>query len=455
MPGRAFSGPLRANNRAMNESRLGGRVATAACMGAIMACVGPAGCGKGVAGAQPAQTASKAPQGAPPASPGGDWMTQEPPLLTGHVQVTSRQKFLKAGEQYFNADASWIIFQANEIPPAGEAPPTHYSMYVAKLVRNAKGDVTGTEDPVLISPPGSANTCGWFHPTEPARVIYGSTIGAPEIDQKSGFQVGTNKYRWAFPKEMEIVTQTVPALAKWAGETRHVQCGTDFLATPMFSREGYDAECSFDKTGRFVLYANVDQSKTTPDGHADADIYVYDTKLHTHTPIVVAPGYDGGPFFSPDGKSICYRSDRKQNDLLQLFIADLKFKKGADGVDAPAGIEHEYQVTDNGAVNWAPFWHPSGSFLVYGSSEMGHSNYEIYAVEIDRSKLKDGKAGELRRRRITFSAGADVLPTFSPDGSLMMWTSQRGPKVEGEERPSSQIWIARWTGLPFSKDWKE
>ena len=31
-------------------------------------------------------------------------------------------------------------------------------------------------------------------------------------------------------------------------------------------------------------------------------------------------GYDGGPFFSPDGKKIIYRSDRKKNDLLQLFI---------------------------------------------------------------------------------------------------------------------------------------
>ena len=33
-----------------------------------------------------------------------------------------------------------------------------------------------------------------------------------------------------------------------------------------------------------------------------------------------AKGYDGGPFFSPDGKKILYRSDRKENDLLQVFI---------------------------------------------------------------------------------------------------------------------------------------
>jgi hypothetical protein len=32
---------------------------------------------------------------------------------------------------------------------------------------------------------------------------------------------------------------------------------------------------------------------------------------------------------------------------------------------------------------------------------------------------------------------------FTPDGTWMMWTAQRGAQVEGEERPSSQLWAAR------------
>lgn len=370
--------------------------------------------------------------------------------------MTFRNKFLKAGEQYFNADASWIIFQAIEVPPDASTPPSpHYSMYVAKVKRNGAGEVTGVEEPILISPAGSANTCGWFHPTEPARVLYGSTLSAPNQDERSGFQVGTNRYRWAFPSEMEIVTQTVRPMVLSLQAPRQAQCGNDFLAAPVFARSGYDAECSYDASGRFILYANVDPAKTLPDGRADADIYLYDTKTQKHLPLVVAQGYDGGPFFSPDGKSICYRSDRKLNDLLQLYIADLKFETGPDGTPIPVGIEREYQVTDNDAVNWAPYWHPSGSFLVYGTSEVGHSNYEVFAIEIDRGKLGEGRAKELRHRRVTFAPGADVLPTFSRDGSLMMWTSQRGPMVEGETKGSSQIWIARWSGMPFSKEWKE
>jgi hypothetical protein len=32
----------------------------------------------------------------------------------------------------------------------------------------------------------------------------------------------------------------------------------------------------------------------------------------------------------------------------------------------------------------------------------------------------------------------------------MIWTSQRGPAVEGEMKPSSQLWIARVNGSPFA-----
>jgi TolB protein len=383
------------------------------------------------------------------------WRADESTLLTRHIQITSRDKFVKAGEQYFNADATWIIFQAIPVPQPGQEPAPFYSMYIARLTRDAQARVTGTEEPVQISPPMSANTCGWFHPTQPARVMYGSTMGEPTDKQKSGFQVGSRRYQWMFPAEMEIVVQTPMAIVKSLTPELQAQCGSDFLAQPLFSREGYDAECSWDPTGRFVLYANVDPAKISPSGRGDADIYIYDSIARKHHPIVVAPGYDGGPFFSPDGKSICYRSDRKGDDLLQLFIADLKFEKGPDGVMIPVGLEREYQITENGAVNWAPYWHPSGNYLVYGSSEVGHSNYEVFAVEVDRSKLADGKAAELRRRRVTFAPGADVLPTFSNDGTLMMWTSQRGPKAEGEERSSSQIWIAEVAAEPFNKEWRE
>jgi len=383
-----------------------------------------------------------------------DWKALEMPLMRGHVQLTSREQFVKAGEAYFSPDGEWIVFQAVPVPAAGAEASPFYAMYVAKLKRDRfTGRASGIETPIEVSPPGSANTCGWFSPrgkngAGEFEVMFGSTRTEPKNEQKSGFQVGTRKYVWMFPDEMDVVTVRVGARksegedgeTRKAGSLTHEPAG----AQPLFTRPNYDAECSYSADGRFVLYAHIEDREEGE--KPDANIYIYDTQTKKQYPLVTAKGYDGGPFFSPDGKSICYRSDRKGNDLLQLFVADLKFENGV-----PVGITKEYQLTDNEHVNWCPYWHPSGKFLVYGSSEAGHSNYEVFAVECDMEALRKGKDPKtLVRARVTQANGADVLPSFSADGSMMMWTAQRGPTVEGESKPSSQLWIAEWVGSPFA-----
>ncbi len=374
---------------------------------------------------QPAEQPPPPPLSGAPGTEPLDWKTLEAPFLTGHVQLTSRDMFVKAGEAYFNPDATWIIFQAVPVPEAGKDPDPGYSMYVAKLTRNDAGDITGTEKPILLSPPESWNTCGWFHPANDGRVIFGSTLVRPSHMDKPGFKVGTNRYAWSFPEETDVVACTIPL----HGETA--------APRPLFTRADYDAECSYSRDGRFVLYSHVEHRN--PDDSADADIWIYDTKTQQQHPIVQAPGYDGGPFFSPDGKYICYRSDRRGDNLLQLYIGKLKFE---DGV--PTGLEWERALTDNQSVNWCPFWHPSAKFMVYGTSEIGHYNYEIYAIAVDDAFLSGSEApAAVKKARVTFANGADVLPVFSNDGQWMMWTAQRGPMAEGESKPSSQIWAAR------------
>jgi Tol biopolymer transport system component len=93
-------------------------------------------------------------------------------------------------------------------------------------------------------------------------------------------------------------------------------------------------------------------------------------------------------------------------------------------------------MTANEHVNWAPYWHPDGTRLVYASSEVGHSNYEIFSVEMGKVEDKDGEIDSPRRVRITQAQGADVLPVFDSTGRRMMWTSQRGAGR------TSQLWIA-------------
>lgn len=416
---------------------------------------------------QPPSAAS--PSQAPPADSSVQWREQESRLLSLWSQLTFRRDFVKAGEAYFSPDGRRIIFQAVPVPAEGKDPDQHYSMYIADLTRDAEGGPVGITDPKRISPIGSANTCGWFHPKNPNLVLFGSTIDAPLAPNKPGFQVGTNKYIWSFPENMKIVTLDLSTLKD----------GAEPKPIPLFEKPGYCAEASWDPTGRFVLYANVDPAKQKTE-KPDADIFIFDTVTKKHYPIISAPGYDGGPFFAPGGKYICYRSDRAGTDLLQLYISELRFEKDSDGAMIPTGIEREFQLTNNEHVNWGPFWSPTGEFLVYATSEIGHRNYEVFALRIDPAALEaastvasdrtasvtttapgfaENKAIQapsvivpgLPRARVTFAPGADVLPAFSPDGRWMMWTAQRGELASGETRPSSQLWMARWNdGDPFA-----
>ncbi len=394
-----------------------------------------------------------APEAAQPPAAQADWRAAEAPLLTRHVQLTFPDKFIKAGEQYFDHQSppGWIVFQAIERPAAGQEPDPNYAMYVARLTRGGDGGITGIEGPIRLSGPGSSNTCGWFHPTEPGTVIFGSTLRPPAAADSPGYSRDRQRYSWQFPTEMEIVTAMVrPIAAEHPGadaklretlKTVEAVCGPHEL----FSRPGYDAECSFSKDGRFVVYTHVDPTNNDP------NIWIYDTKRERHYPIVTARGYDGGPFFSPDGKWLCYRSDRKGDNVLQLYLAELAFGDDGDS-GVPIGVSREIQLTQETpgkpdseqAVSWCPYFHPTGGYLVYATSEVGHQNYEVFAIEVSPGKARD----ELRKARVTHAPGFDGLPAFSGDGKLMIWTSQRGAKRADEQRPSSQMWIAEVAGEP-------
>ncbi|MFW5653781.1 MAG: TolB family protein [Planctomycetota bacterium] len=388
-------------------------------------------------------------------------------FLTSVVKLTNRDQFSRAGEAYFSPDSEWIIFQA--VPSEEETGgQPKYAMFVAKIIRDpAAGSITGIEEPIRISPPGSANTCGWFHPNLPGVVLFGSTIVEPESEVDAGYSRENSRYTWDFPREMEVVTRTIPAIVE--DSVRNPELKSKLLArpdvdrpVPMWERDGYDAEGSWSPCGRFVLHSSVDP-KTK-----DADIFVYDIAGDRRIPLVVAPGYDGGPFFSADGKWICYRSDREGNDLLQLFISELDF----DHRGVPKGIKREIQLTDNRHVNWAPYWHPSGEYLVYASSEVSHRNYEVFAIpavtenmpgtshsHADTAHAHDGHVHEHEHEhehhashisvvvdrptiRVTHAAGFDGLPVFNPDGSLLMWTGQRLVDDPTTGSRSSQLYIA-------------
>ena len=345
-----------------------------------------------------------------------DWRAMEGAILGDPVQLTFGDRFVKAGESYYSPDGARVIFQAVEQPAEGEIADDFYAMFVADTVRDDAGRTRRLENLRRISPKGSANTCGWFHPVDPNIVIFGTTVDPPSDETPPGYQRGSGRYRWQFPPEMRIVATdlrtndaTAASLDPLAGE------GTSYVA-----------EGSFSPDGRHLLYTSLEAGQ--------GDIYVKDLSTDKVVHLVAAPGYDGGPFFSPDGRRITYRSDRYGNNLLQIFVSELEFDE--DG--AIIGVAREHQVTDDKHVNWCPFWHPEGDHLLYATSREGHRNYEVFMVDAmtDSERTPPASKYGTGLRRITHGPGADVLPAFNADGSEVIWTNKRGASG------TSQLWTA-------------
>jgi len=396
----------------------------------------------------PSNAAAQSP-GAPPAAPSEpiDWAAAEAGILEQQTQLTFPDRFVRAGEAYFSPDGRRVIFQAVEQPTDGSEPEGFYAMFVADLVDGGAQSTDGErgeprwrlENIRRISPAGSANTCGWFHPSDPDRILFASTIGPPTESSPPGYQRGTSRYRWSFPPETRLVEVDLRKLplvplkhdraaagASGTAPTFAADIPKDALKVLYGDGRAYAAEGSISKDGRTLLFCSLESNL--------GDLFVLDLASGAVTPIVEAPGYDGGPFFSPDGHRICYRSDRAGDNHLQLYVADLI--RDEDGRVTGAGPE--YAVTANLDVNWCPYWHPAGAHLVYATSAMGHRNYEVFIVD---AKSDDESWPPQRRygtnpRRVTNADGADVLPVFDATGRRLMWTSQRAPDR------SSQLWIA-------------
>jgi len=87
------------------------------------------------------------------------------------------------------------------------------------------------------------------------------------------------------------------------------------------------------------------------------------------------------------------------------------------------------QLTRLNAMSWAPFFHPSGEYLIFATNRHGFSNFELYIVDA---------AGKSEPVRVTATDGFDGLASFSPDGNTLTWTSNR------TSNNSSQIFVAKW-----------
>jgi Tol biopolymer transport system component len=299
----------------------------------------------------------------------------------------------RAGEGYFSPDGTMIVYQAY---PIGYP---FYQIYVQKLDERV---------PRLLSTGRGRTTCSYFSP-KGDQILFASSHTDPEIaltEKKArdeAAQGGRRRYQWDFDPNMELYLINLD--------------GTGLKR--LTDSPGYDAEGSFSSDGKWIVFTS------SRDG--DPDLYVMKADGTDVRQLTNAPGYDGGPFFSPDGNWIIFRSDREKKDMLQLYAISFDGKT-------------EVQLTDNlDQVNWCPYFHPTGKYIIWAGADYGQgpqgANFDLWTMEIEMTP-KSFKGGQVTR--ITDHKAADVLPVFSPDGTKMMWTSNR--TADG----SSQLWIGDW-----------
>lgn len=321
-------------------------------------------------------------------------------LLNDVRQLTFEGK--RAGEGYFSADGTQMVFQSER---TDDNP--FYQIFLMDL---EFGDVQ------QVSLGSGKTTCSWIHPNGD-KVLYASTHDDPdavakqqaEIDFRASGQ--ERRYAWDYDEHYELYASNLDG------------SGIERLT----NAKGYDAEASYSPDGKWIAFASNRAAYSQTLSKRDAelfsidpaymmDIYIMRSDGSDVKQLTNVKGYDGGPFFSPDGKRITWRRFSENGLTAEVYTMNI------DGSD-------QKQITRINAMSWAPYYHPSGDYLIFATNKHGFENFELYLVDTE---------GRQEPVRVTNTAGFDGLPVFTPDGKSLAWTSNRTPNN------ASQIFMAKW-----------
>lgn len=309
----------------------------------------------------------------------------------------------RSGEGYFSPDGKALIFQSEREP---DNP--FYQIYTLDLT---SGDIR------RVSPGTGKTTCAFFRPGKD-EVLFASTHEDSKAREKQKAELDfrasgkERRYSWDYDEAMDIF-----AARRDGSSLRRLT-----------KVNGYDAEGSYSPDGSKIVFCSLrgaypleklsaeDRKRYDMDPAYFGEIYLMDADGANQRRLTSVPGYDGGPFFSPDGQRILWRRFDKSGAIADVYTMKL------DGSD-------ERRLTDFKAMSWAPYCHPSGQYVVFTSNKLGFSNFELYLVDA---------AGGHEPVRVTFTDGFDGLPVFSPDGKQLCWTT--GRTSDGK----SQLFLANW-----------
>ncbi|NUL82874.1 MAG: PD40 domain-containing protein [Armatimonadetes bacterium] len=300
-------------------------------------------------------------------------------------------------EAYFSADGRRIIFQSTRPPFDADQ----------MFTMNADGSHVN-----LVSTGKGRCTCGFFSP-DGKKIIYSSTDWKdpkppPPADRSQGYVWPLHPYRLF--------------MANADGSNREALSDGD----------AYCAEASFSPDGKKILL--------TSNRDGDLDLWEIELRTKKWTKLTDQQGYDGGAFYSWDGKKIVYRAYHPRNpteieEYKSLLAKNLVRPSQMELWIMDSDGRNRRQITQLGGANFAPFMRPGNRQIIFSSN---HTNprgreFDLFMINVDGSGLS----------QVTTTPDFDGFPMFSKNGRKLLFSSNRNAKTPGE----TNVFIADWVDV--------
>lgn len=128
------------------------------------------------------------------------------------------------------------------------------------------------------------------------------------------------------------------------------------------------------------------------------DLFRLDLRTGEESQLTFDPAADSYPSVSPSGKQIAFQSDRDGD--FDIYIMD------ADGSNLR-------QITDNTVIDRLPAWSPDGEWILFAADTQADGNFDLYALRPDGSAL----------RLVYESSQRNSSAHYSPDGRYLVFTT--------------------------------
>jgi Tol biopolymer transport system component len=232
----------------------------------------------------------------------------EEQFITNSRKLTYQGR--RAGEGYFSQDGSYLIFQSER-----ESENPFYQIYMMSLE---------TGETHRVSPGIGKTTCAFFRPGT-NEVIFASTHLDADAQKKQKEEIefrasGKEKrYAWDYDETFDIF-----AAQRDGSQIKQL---TDV--------PGYDAEGAYSPDGNKIVFCSMrdayplnrlsaeDRKRIETDVAYFGEIYIMNADGTDATRLTDWPGYDGGPFFSPDGSRIIWRHFDESGMLADIYTMAL------------------------------------------------------------------------------------------------------------------------------------